>query len=230
MSRFVAGLILFVGAWCVPSPGLAEVRTGDPAAGPAPDPSSVLAVVNSRHGTLRVHDGSGLLTLTGVSPRPVWFSDRPQRAAGTYSVQEFTDVFFRDQQPPNAALAVFGSSALFVDSAVGDTTLPCRIPLYNGYVPTLLGVSCSDAVVVSGMTDIPNNCATAQYFEIPNFGAWLCQGSVDTSVFWNASPDNPRFPDARFTMYSCSQNPPQQPVISITPAWPADCRGRRSSR
>jgi hypothetical protein len=57
------------------------------------------------------------------------------------------------------------------------------------------------------MTDIPNNCANPQYFDIPNFGAWLCQGSVDTSVFWDASPDNPRFAAARF-MYPCSQNPP----------------------
>jgi hypothetical protein len=146
-----------------------------------------------------VRDGSGRLTLTGVSARPVWFSDRPQRAAGTYSMDEFTDVFFRDQQPPNAALEISGantarhvvilelskprytrssdrlrfdvkmldnpttalgpssqlrttlngadpnvpksfrSSALFVDSSAGDATLPCQIPLYNAYAPTLDG-------------------------------------------------------------------------------------------
>ncbi len=46
------------------------------------------------------------LTLRSVTPRAVWFSDRPLRDVGAYTIGEVVDVFF-DDDPPNAALEVF---------------------------------------------------------------------------------------------------------------------------
>lgn len=59
----------------------------------------------------------GKLTLKGVSPVTVMFSDRPQRIAGHMATEEMIplwkegkDSFFKD--PPNAALSIFGDGKL----------------------------------------------------------------------------------------------------------------------
>jgi hypothetical protein len=268
VAVFVTGLTVLAAIWAGVAPTTAEARAQPPSS-PAPDSSTVLAVVNGAHGTLRLRGGSGGLTLTGVSARPVWFSDRPQRAAGTYSMQQFIDAFFRQQQPPNAALEVsgtkgapdvvilelskprytrssdtlhfdsklvpdptrtlgpssqlrwestrigahaptsFGTSSLFVDAAAGDSTAPCQVPAQNGYIPTLNSISCPDAALLASMTDIANTCETnPQYYELPIFGIWICNGTPSAGVSWNAGSENFRFYDASFTMYPCSQNPP----------------------
>lgn len=57
---------------------------------------------------------NGVLTLTGVSPSMLWFTDRPERQAGHCEVEKFIeamtdnpdpDSFKKD--PPNATLSVF---------------------------------------------------------------------------------------------------------------------------
>jgi hypothetical protein len=273
MRRLASALVsaaLIASAWfcVVVVPVRADVSRATSAA--APDPSSVLAVVSSARGTLRLRGTSGVLALTGVPARPVWFSDHPERTAGTYSMAQFQDVFFRQQDPPNAALDVsgadptrdvvilelsdpryasstrtlrfhvdvvadpatalgpssqlrwqtaradpqvarsFGASALFVDSAAGDGTQPCLVPLQDGYIPNPSGISCLDAQTVVDMTNIPNDCYTnEQYFAIPDFGAWLCNGVAGQAVAWTAASDNFRFAGASFVMHPCSQDPPE---------------------
>jgi hypothetical protein len=54
---------------------------------------------------------SGTLRLERVQPSAVWFTDRPTRDAGTMGIQDFLDVFFRGDDPPNAALAIAGADA-----------------------------------------------------------------------------------------------------------------------
>ena len=73
VAVFVAGLTMLAAIWSVVAPTTAEARA-EPPSSPAPDSSTVLAVVNGAHGALRLRGGSGGLTLTGVSARPVWFT------------------------------------------------------------------------------------------------------------------------------------------------------------
>lgn len=70
-----------------------------------------LAIVNARSGTFTETPDGYRLKLDGVTPRAVWFSDRPGRATGTYSITELEQVFFADGDPPNAALEVFAGRA-----------------------------------------------------------------------------------------------------------------------
>lgn len=64
------------------------------------DEVSYLAVVDAESGKL---DGD-TLTLDGLGNRAVWFTDRPERAAGQYSINEMIERFFDEQSSPNAAL------------------------------------------------------------------------------------------------------------------------------
>jgi hypothetical protein len=71
------------------------------------------------------------LTLKGISPSTIFFSDRPQRIAGHMSTKEFIslwstgkDSFLAD--PPNANLSVFG------ESKVGDVVVELRNPTLTG--------------------------------------------------------------------------------------------------
>jgi len=59
----------------------------------------------------------GKMTLKGISPLTVFFSDRPNRIAGHMATEEMIplwkegkDSFFKD--PPNAALSIFGDGKL----------------------------------------------------------------------------------------------------------------------
>jgi hypothetical protein len=88
--------------------GPAAAQGPPPTTVPAEDaPLSVLAVVDAAGGRAT----KDTLTLTGVEPRATWFSDRPNREVGSYSIAELVDVFFDDQAPPNAALEFAGAGA-----------------------------------------------------------------------------------------------------------------------
>ncbi|MBN1346027.1 MAG: hypothetical protein JXQ73_25290 [Phycisphaerae bacterium] len=77
-----------------------------------PNSPSYLYVVTADAGTL-VADGEDAntytLTLTGVMPDAIYFSDRPERSAGDETVQEFVDDWaasgFEDD-PPNGAIVL----------------------------------------------------------------------------------------------------------------------------
>jgi hypothetical protein len=66
-----------------------------------------LAVVNAGGGSFTETADGYRLTLKNVTERAVWFSDRPERNTGSYSLAELDEVFFGDDEPPNAALEVF---------------------------------------------------------------------------------------------------------------------------
>lgn len=88
---------------------------------PADAAGSLLAVVDAAGGELTATDGDAgdvdadggtyELTLTDVDPDVAWFSDRPQRHVGTFTVDQLAEAFFTDQSPPNAALQAQPSGA-----------------------------------------------------------------------------------------------------------------------
>ena len=86
-------------------------------AGASPVPS--LAVLNSHGATLE----GNKLTLVGVAPNTIVFSDRPARMAGHVNTAHFIsewdegrDSFAKD--PPNATISVLGADGTTVDDAV----------------------------------------------------------------------------------------------------------------
>ena len=88
---------------------------GQPSTSPVPS----LAVLNSHGATL---DGN-TLTLVGVAPNTIVFSDRPARMAGHVNTAHFItewdegrDSFAKD--PPNATISVLGDDGVTVDDAV----------------------------------------------------------------------------------------------------------------
>jgi hypothetical protein len=68
---------------------------------------SLLYVLNAGAGTLRSENGRLTLTLTGVEPQTVWFSDRPARRTGSFPARDMVsswEGFGFGRVPPNAAL------------------------------------------------------------------------------------------------------------------------------
>jgi hypothetical protein len=92
----------------------------------APKEASWLFVQNAERAEL----AGGKLTLTGLDPHIVCFTDRPQRRAGTVPTPRFLDgwgkggVFAGD--PPNATLAIFG------DGEVEEAVVVLRNPRLSG--------------------------------------------------------------------------------------------------
>jgi hypothetical protein len=77
------------------------------------------------------------LTLTGVAPQTVWFSDRPERRSGMVDTADFAiDPVFDPADPPNAAIVTSsdaGSDTLIVeltnprfDAAAGTVTYDAK--------------------------------------------------------------------------------------------------------
>lgn len=72
---------------------------------------SRLAVVSARAGSFAPDSqGSGPLVLEGVD-HVIWFTDRPAREVGVYSVESMVHDFFDNQEPPNAALELLHANA-----------------------------------------------------------------------------------------------------------------------
>ena len=63
------------------------------------------------------------LTLTGVAPQTVWFSDRPERRSGMVNTADFAiDPVFDPADPPNAAIVT--SSDAGADTLIVELTNP----------------------------------------------------------------------------------------------------------
>lgn len=118
MRRVHSWIIILVGAVGAAAlmPGLAAAAGEAPAAKqPAPPAKpevvELLFVQNARG--VKIDKSKGTLTLKGVSPTTLFFSDRPQRLAGHFHTKgeflplwtEGKDSFLKD--PPNATLSVF---------------------------------------------------------------------------------------------------------------------------
>ncbi len=121
----------------------------------------------------------GKLTLNGVSPATVFFSDRPQRMVGHVRNDEFLrqwsqgpDSFASD--PPNATLSMFQSSSAGPSQAV----LTISNPQISGSSLTY------DAAVIQG--DIPAQGGSASLF-IDGSNA-PCTSNVESPYFSSGSP------------------------------------------
>lgn len=105
---------------------------------------TILFVQVADGGTFVAKDDLFELTLTGVAPQTVWFSDRPERRSGMVSTADFaTDPVFDPADPPNAAIVTStadGSDTLIVelthprfDEAAGTVTYDAKpIATYTG--------------------------------------------------------------------------------------------------
>jgi hypothetical protein len=99
---------------------------------------------------------NGKLTLTGVAPTTVFFSDRPRRIAGHVATQEMIplwsegkDSFLKD--PPNATLSAFTT-----DGDVVNAVVVLRNPILQGTTMTY------DVTVTQG--NLPPNVDGASLF------------------------------------------------------------------
>jgi hypothetical protein len=98
---------------------------------------------------------SGKLTLRGISPTTIFFSDRPERIAGHMATEEMiplwsegTNSFLKD--PPNATLSSFGK-----DGKVSNVVLELKNPKLAGETMTY------DVSVLQGT---PTNTDAASLF------------------------------------------------------------------
>ena len=84
------------------------------------------------------------LTLNDVVPVTTYFSERPQRIAGTIQMADFIRLpgLFDDEDPPNVAVSAFSPQ----DNVEGAVVLELRNPIYDAQLNNLF----YDAVVVQG--------------------------------------------------------------------------------
>ena len=112
------------------------------------------------------------LTLRGVSPVTLFFSDRPERVAGNMSTQKFvpfwsegTDSFLAD--PPNADLSIIEDGALHQvvvvlrDPVLEGEDLHYTVTIIDGVMP-VLGEDVSLFIDVIGMPLTPLSFAGAR--------------------------------------------------------------------
>lgn len=80
---------------------------------------------------------NGKLTLHGLAPTTLFFSDRPDRVTGHISSEEFVDSWDKGDEsfasdPPNAALSIFH------DDGVSDVVVELKDPVLKGTQLTYL--------------------------------------------------------------------------------------------
>jgi hypothetical protein len=124
-KTMLAGAALFASILAVP----AAVAVESPAAIPV---MAQLLFVQNAHGVAISADGK-TLTLKGISPTTLFFSDRPVRIAGHYRTSEYLefwkagpDSFLKD--PPNATLSAFHEGK----DELSDMVVTLRNPRVEG--------------------------------------------------------------------------------------------------
>ena len=154
--------LMAVLALCVATlPGLGLAAGGTPA---IKQKVELLFVQNSRG--VAIDTDKGTLTLKGVSPTTLWFSDRPVRMAGHFNMKEYLatweegkDSFSAD--PPNATLSVFEQGQ--------DELLDVVVKLQN---PRLQGDDLTyDITLIDKEGPLPKKGGPASLF-IDIFGVW----------------------------------------------------------
>ncbi|MBP1742458.1 MAG: hypothetical protein H6Q48_4751 [Deltaproteobacteria bacterium] len=154
--------LMAVLALCVATlPGLGLAAGGTPA---IKQKVELLFVQNSRG--VAIDKDKGTLTLKGVSPTTLWFSDRPVRMAGHFNMKEYLatweegkDSFSAD--PPNATLSVFEQGQ--------DELLDVVVKLQN---PRLQGDDLTyDITLIDKEGLLPKKGGPASLF-IDIFGVW----------------------------------------------------------
>ena len=110
MKRFSFKTIILLAAWITSTVIAPQISLAQTQPAPEQQIPQLLFVQNA---TSVVTDKSGrVLTLQGLSPTTLYFSDRPVRLAGHYRTDEYLkfwkqgpDSFLKD--PPNATLSIF---------------------------------------------------------------------------------------------------------------------------
>jgi hypothetical protein len=97
-------------------------------------PRSFLFVENARGGTFTAHGKSGFrLTLHGVDPKVVFFTDRPARDSGLIPQKELLRTLWGPgDAPPNAAVEVLGGS-----KSSDVLAVKLKNPRYNAHKRTI---------------------------------------------------------------------------------------------
>jgi hypothetical protein len=151
--------VLFLGMAALPSISLAASGT------PAVKQKVELLFVQNSRGVVMDKD-KGTLTLKGVSPTTLWFSDRPVRMAGHFNMKEYLATWgegaesFRTD-PPNATLSVFEQGQ--------DDLLDVVVKLQN---PRLQGDDLIyDITLIDKEGPLPKKGGPAALF-IDIFGIW----------------------------------------------------------
>jgi hypothetical protein len=99
-----------------------------------------------------VSSGGGRLTLRGLAPSTLYFSDRPQRVVGHLSTAQFVDLWDEGdnsfaEDPPNAVLAFLEPGddvpehavVVLQDPSVDDGAVSYAIDVLEGPVPSATG-------------------------------------------------------------------------------------------
>jgi len=139
-------------------------KIGQPVSqGPIPS----LAVLNAKGASLM----DGKLTLTGVLPNSIVFSDRPYRAAGHVNTAQFIGQWDEGKgsfakDPPNATISVLGSNG----TDVSDAVVTLRAPKLDGDTLSF------DVTVLEGSLD--GATGSAALF-IDHFGSGYSVDSVN---------------------------------------------------
>jgi hypothetical protein len=124
----------------VVAPGMALAdHTGQPVAA-VPEPPSYEYV---QQASFLQYDGT-TLTLNGVAPSTIFFSDRPYRLTGQVDTATFTGLWANGpfaQDPPNAAISVLGETGAapaiveLTSAAADGTTVKYGVKVLSGKLP-----------------------------------------------------------------------------------------------
>lgn len=125
VHALVASLVLFASA--AVAADVTPVKSL-PKADEPENPSSFMFVQTAEHGTMTpisAAEGTYHLTLQGVAPQTIYFSDRPQRIAGGMALDKFLQRFpFGVENPPNAAIALSEPKSPDEDVVIVEMTKP----------------------------------------------------------------------------------------------------------
>jgi len=99
-----------------------------------------------------ITSSNGTLTLKGITPSTLYFSDRPQRIVGHMSISDFVELWGEGDNsfatdPPNAVLAFLAPGedvpedavVVIKDPRIQDGDLSYSIDVLEGEVPALAG-------------------------------------------------------------------------------------------
>ena len=177
----------------------------------APVMAQLLFVQNAA--SVEVGAGGRTLTLKGVSPTTLFFSDRPVRIAGHYRTEEYLqywkggpDSFLKD--PPNATLSVFEKGK----DELSDVVVTLRNPRVSGNDLTY------DITVVGGALPKPGIGPASLFIDIiglpftPLSFAGVARRTAYRTVVWGSAA-------AASTAAASAYHPPAPaPVYYSTPA------------
>ena len=116
---------------------------------------------------------NGKLTLTGVAPTTIFFSDRPRRIAGHVATKEMIPLWSEGQNsfvkdPPNATLSSFTNDGNVVNVVIvlknpvlAGTTMTYDVTVTQGSVPTTVN-GASLFIDIIGMPLTPLSVAGAE--------------------------------------------------------------------